>query len=144
MNPNSRNFNGFGLVEALVSLFIFAILLLGLNYSLIMSIEHNTATFLRNTATKIAQGYADKLRSDNSTVSTGGENECNPKDGTDKAIDNVPTRNSTIKFETVWNYNSLPNTQDKVYNLVIVTCYDYKGLKKVSYQTKIYKGKGGL
>lgn len=144
MNPNDRTLRGFGLVEALVSLFIFAILLLGLNYSLIISIEHNTATSLRNTATKIAQSYADKLRSDNTTVSTGGENECNPKDGIDKAIDNVPMRNSTIKFETVWNYNILPNTQDKLYNLVVVTCYDYKGLKKFSYQTKIYRGKEGL
>lgn len=51
---------GFGMVEALVSIFIFAIVLLGLNYSLILTMEHNVANFMRNTATKIAQSYMDK------------------------------------------------------------------------------------
>lgn len=142
VNPN--NYKGFGLVEALVSLFIMAVLLLGLNYSLIIAIEHNTATFLRNTASKIAQSYADKLRSDNSTNSTGTVDECNPNDNNDKSINYITLRNKSVKFETVWSYLVIPNTQDKVYNLIITTCYEYKGIKKVTYETKVYKGKSGL
>ncbi|MCX8083496.1 MAG: prepilin-type N-terminal cleavage/methylation domain-containing protein [Calditerrivibrio sp.] len=139
-----NNNKGFGLIEAIISLFIFAILLLGLNYSLILAIENNTSTFLRNTASKIAQSYADKLRGDNTTISTGTINECNPLDNSDKAINNIPLKNGMVKFETVWSYTVLPNSQDRVYDLVVTTCYNYKGLKRVTYQTKIYKGKSGL
>lgn len=132
------------MVEALVSVFILAVLLLGLNFSLILAIENNSANFLRNSASKIAQGYADKLRNDNSTTSTGSESECNPDDSNDKAVDYVPFRNGNIKYETVWNFTSVPNTNNRIYNLNVTTCYNYKGLKRVSYQTKIYKGKSGL
>ncbi|MEF3254341.1 MAG: prepilin-type N-terminal cleavage/methylation domain-containing protein [Deferribacterales bacterium] len=138
------NKRGFGLVEALISIFIFAILLLGLNYSLIIAMEYNIANFLRNSATKIAQGYADKLRSSDNITSTGLAVDCDPNDGSDKAIDYIPLRNTTVKFETVWSYNELPGTAQKIYNLTVTTCYYHKSLMKHTYETKIYKGKGGL
>ncbi|MGB9730933.1 MULTISPECIES: type IV pilus modification PilV family protein [Calditerrivibrio] len=140
----TKNLNGFGLAEVLVSVFILAVMLLGLNFSLILAIENNAANFMRNSASKIAQDYSDKLRNDNTTISTGTESECNPNDANDKAIDYVPFRNGNIKYETVWNFTAVPNTNNRIYNLNVTTCYYYKGLKRVSYQTKIYKGKSGL
>jgi len=139
-----NSLNGFGLIESIVSLVIFTVLLLGLNYSLILSIEHNTSNFLRNTATKIAQGYADKLRTDNSTTSTGASSECDPNDGIDKDITYINLKNTNIKFETVYNFTPVPNTNNNVLNLHVTTCYNYKGVKKVEIDTKIYKGKAGL
>jgi len=137
---------GFGMVEALVSIFIFAIVLLGLNYSLILTMEHNVANFMRNTATKIAQSYMDKARgrADISTLSVA-DNDCNPDATTANSvvfIDNVNYRNSTVKFVSV--FNVIAKTSN-YYKVNVKTCYKIKGVKKeVVIVSDIYPGKGGL
>lgn len=141
-----NNFNGFGIIEALVSLFIFAVLLLGLNYSLIIAIENNTTNFLRNTAVKIAQGYMDKTRerTDLNTISIA-DNPCNPDNATASTttfIDTVNYRNTTIKYVTVLSVVSKTSNYFKVN---IKTCYKYKNnTKEVKIDSSIYPGKGGL
>ncbi|MGC8769035.1 type IV pilus modification PilV family protein [Calditerrivibrio sp.] len=137
---------GFGMVEALVSIFIFAIVLLGLNYSLILTIGHNYANFMRNTATKIAQSYMDKARgrTDISTLSVA-DNTCDPDATTANSvvfIDNVNYSNSTVKFVSVF---SVIAKTSNYYKVNVKTCYKIKGVKKeVVITSDIYPGKGGL
>lgn len=141
-----NNFKGFGIIEALVSLFIFAVLLLGLNYSLIIAIENNTANFFRNTAVKIAQGYMDKTRerTDLNTISIA-DNPCNPDNATASTtifIDTINYRNTTIKYVTVL---SVVSKTSNYYKVNIKTCYKYKNnIKEVKIDSSIYPGKGGL
>ncbi|WP_029520371.1 prepilin-type N-terminal cleavage/methylation domain-containing protein [Persephonella sp. IF05-L8] len=53
---------GFSLIEALVALFILALLLLGLLSSLIVVYDNSTKNLLRDEAVKIANEYAEKYR----------------------------------------------------------------------------------
>lgn len=60
--PSVRMSGGFTLVEALVSLLILSVILLGLHAGMVTAITMNTENLLRNQAVKLAQEHMDQYR----------------------------------------------------------------------------------
>jgi type IV pilus assembly protein PilV len=67
MNRTKSN-RGFSLLEVLVALTIFSIGLIGLAGLLIVSVKTNHSAYLRSQASFMAQGMADRMRSNTSAV----------------------------------------------------------------------------
>ncbi len=123
-----KNRYGFTLVEALVSIFILAVILLGLLSSLIIVYEQSTKNLIRDEAVKIAQEYAEKMKN------MGFDNI--PQNQTDTLERKI--RNKTVEFTV--KISSKQIAAGSMKDVTITVEWEYKG-KKYSHKLELLVGK---
>ena len=125
-----RSRKGFTIVEVLVALTIFAIMLLGLYYSLIVSYKYSVANLLRDEAIRVAQEEMERLRIisfDNVT-----QNQLNPPrliecNATDpQASIERQIRNSRFRFGKYFEVSIIDQNLKRV---KLTVCWRYRGTK---------------
>lgn len=112
-----KNKKGFSLVEALVAIFLLAIILLGLLSALVVVYENSTKNLIRDEAVKIANKYAEKYRNmDLNSIPT------------NKPIQEQRNiRNAQITYNIDVTSSFVPNTNNKIKRVQITVSWTYKG-----------------
>lgn len=113
----TKNKKGFSLVEALVAIFLLAIILLGLLSALVVVYENSTKNLIRDEAVKIANEYAEKYR--NIEFSNIPSNK--------SATETRKVRNAQITYNINVTSSIVPNTNNKIKRVQITVSWTYKG-----------------
>lgn len=114
-----KNNKGFSLVEALVAIFLVAIILLGLLSALVVVYQHSTENLIRDEAVKIANEYAEKYR--NMELNSIPTNTSQP------IQEQRNIRNAQITYNINVTSSFVPNTNNKIKRVQITVSWTYKG-----------------
>ena len=131
-----QNKDGFTIIELLVSIVIFAIVLLGLLTAVINVKKSNMRNNVRNLAVEVANNQIEKLRSFNlDNITNGCTGTCNPNNTSCNI--SAKYRNGNIPLGISITDN---NTSTSLKKVSFTICWDLFG-KRYSYQTETYINK---
>ncbi|MBZ4672604.1 MAG: hypothetical protein JG762_834 [Deferribacteraceae bacterium] len=124
--PAVKSNKGFGIIEVLVAMFIFAVVLLGLLSAIVVVKDNNTRTLLRNKATELMNNEYEKQKSvgyekiDQNCVD---KDPCNPD--SDSCSETIKIRNTDIIIGWSTAINEIKS--NKLTEITTTTCWKYKG-----------------
>lgn len=124
--PAVKSNKGFGIIEVLVAMFIFAVVLLGLLSAIVVVKDNNTRTLLRNKATELMNNEYEKQKSvgyGNINTECNNEDPCNPSNEKCKKV--VKIRNTEVIIGKSTSINEIES--NKFTEIDTTTCWKYKG-----------------
>lgn len=135
-----KNNSGFTLVETLMSLIIFAIILMGLNYAYIVAMTNSVRNDFRDMGVDVTKEFVTDMRNDNiSNIGTTAITVCDPDNSS--IIYTREYRGNTINYGVV----RVSDNGTLLRTVVFSVCWKIKDrIYSIDNVTEYIKGTGGL